>query len=73
VVANRMNLRETKDDKGRNALHLAAEMGHLDVCRFLVEESGFDVNSTCAEGVSAVQSCALGDAGRCQPLPASCH
>ena len=45
-----MNLREAKDDDGRNALHLAAEMGHLDVCRFLVEESGFDVDSVSAEG-----------------------
>lgn len=72
-----MNLREAKDDDGWNALHLAAEMGHLHVCRFLVEESGFDVNSTCAEGAAAaiaVESCALlGDAGRCQPLAAFCH
>jgi hypothetical protein len=78
VVASKMNLREAKDDAGRNALHLhlAAEMGHLDVCRFLVEESGFDVNSVCAEGAAAaiaVGSCALGDAGPCEALPPFCH
>lgn len=48
-----MNLREAKDAAGRNALHLAAEMGRLEVCRFLVEESGFEVNFACAEGAAA--------------------
>jgi ankyrin repeat protein len=53
VVASKMNLREAKDAAGRNALHLAAEMGRLEVCRFLVEESGFEVNFACAEGAAA--------------------
>ncbi|KAG2632035.1 hypothetical protein PVAP13_2NG057700, partial [Panicum virgatum] len=39
-----------EDALGRNALHLAAGKGHLEVCRFLVEESGLDVNST-ASGI----------------------
>jgi ankyrin repeat protein len=49
-MASKVNLREAKDDKGRNALHLAAEKGHLEVCRFLVEESGLDVDSVSVEG-----------------------
>ena len=49
-MASKVNLREAKDDMGRNTLHLAAEKGHLEVCRFLVEESGFDVDSVSAEG-----------------------
>ncbi|EES16309.1 ankyrin repeat, PH and SEC7 domain containing protein secG [Sorghum bicolor] len=60
LVASKMNLREAKDDDGWNALHLAAEMGHLHVCRFLVEESGFDVNSTCAEGRTPIHCAAAG-------------
>ena len=49
-MADKVNLRETKDAKGRNALHWAAVNGHLEVCRFLVEESGFDVNSDSESG-----------------------
>ncbi|KAG2630534.1 hypothetical protein PVAP13_3KG531170 [Panicum virgatum] len=44
--ASEASLREAKDDVGRNALHFAAGKGHLEVCRFLVEELGLDVNST---------------------------
>ncbi|ONM01855.1 ankyrin repeat family protein [Zea mays] len=60
LVASKMNLREAKDAAGRNALHLAAEMGRLEVCRFLVEESGFEVNFACAEGGSPVHCAAAG-------------
>ncbi|KAJ1266207.1 hypothetical protein BS78_08G133400 [Paspalum vaginatum] len=52
-MASRVDLRDAKD-AGRSALHLAAANGHLDVCRFLVEELGFGVNSTCASGGSPV-------------------
>uniref|UniRef100_K3ZE46 Uncharacterized protein n=1 Tax=Setaria italica TaxID=4555 RepID=K3ZE46_SETIT len=48
-MASKVNLQEAKDAKGRNA-HFAAAKGHLEVCRFLVEESGFDVNSTTPHG-----------------------
>ncbi|CAL4891188.1 unnamed protein product [Urochloa decumbens] len=51
-MAKKVNLREAKDDRGRNALHLVAAKGHLEVCRFLVEELGLDVNSTSAYGSS---------------------
>jgi ankyrin repeat protein len=48
-----VNLLEAKDAKGRNALHFAAANGHLEACMFLVEESGFDVNSTTPHGACA--------------------
>ncbi|KAF8733372.1 hypothetical protein HU200_014979 [Digitaria exilis] len=47
------------DAKGRNALHFAAVKGHLEVCRFLLEESGLDVNSTTEEGRSPVHNAAI--------------
>ena len=49
-MACQMDLREAKDDEGWNALHAAAAKGHLEVCRFLLEESGLDVNCTEADG-----------------------
>ncbi|CAN6338843.1 unnamed protein product [Urochloa humidicola] len=49
-MAEKVILREAKDDRGRNALHSAAAKGHLEVCRFLVEESGVPVNSTSTDG-----------------------
>jgi ankyrin repeat protein len=57
-MARNAILREAKDRIGRNALHFAAGKGHLDVCRFLVEELGLDVNSAAG---SACESCALGE------------
>ncbi|CAN6334853.1 unnamed protein product [Urochloa humidicola] len=46
-MARKIDLREAKDtSSGQNVLHLAAAKGRLEVCRFLVEESGFDVNGT---------------------------
>ncbi|CAN6329738.1 unnamed protein product [Urochloa humidicola] len=59
-MATRVNLREAKDDRGRNALHFAAAKGHLEVCRFLVEELGLDVTSTDAEGGMPVHFAAAG-------------
>ncbi|CAL4891181.1 unnamed protein product [Urochloa decumbens] len=53
-MAKKVNLREARDVQGRNALHLAAARAHLSVCRFLVEESGLDVNSASADGESPV-------------------
>jgi ankyrin repeat protein len=50
-MASKVNLQELKDARGRNLLHLAAWRGHLEVCRFLVEESGFHVNSTTPHGL----------------------
>nr|CAB3466401.1 unnamed protein product [Digitaria exilis] len=58
-MANKVELREAKDAKGRNALHFSAVKGHLEVCRFLVEESGLDVNSTTEEGRPAVHNAAI--------------
>ncbi|CAN6361701.1 unnamed protein product [Urochloa humidicola] len=59
-MASKVNLREAKDDRGRNAIHFAAAKGHLEVCRFLVEELGLDVKSTDAEGGMPVHFAAAG-------------
>lgn len=50
-IASTMDLRRARGYKGRNLLHFAVGKGRLDLCRFLVEESGFDANSTSAEGI----------------------
>jgi ankyrin repeat protein len=49
-MASQTDLREAKDNVGRNALHFAAMKGHLEVCSFLVEELGIDVNCTNTDG-----------------------
>jgi hypothetical protein len=49
-MARLMDLRQVKDVEGQNLLHFAAAKGHLEVCTFLVEESGLDVNYTTADG-----------------------
>nr|CAB3462538.1 unnamed protein product [Digitaria exilis] len=49
-----MDLRRARGFKGRNLLHFVAEKGRLDLCRFLIEESGFNPNSTSAEGETPI-------------------
>ncbi|CAN6334852.1 unnamed protein product [Urochloa humidicola] len=49
-MARKMDLREAKHPNGGNVLHFAAFKDRLEVCKFLVEESGFDVNSTATNG-----------------------
>ncbi|CAN6334847.1 unnamed protein product [Urochloa humidicola] len=53
-LASEMDLREAKASDGGSALYFAAFQGHLEVCRFLVEESGVDVNCTNAHGMTPV-------------------
>ncbi|CAL4898070.1 unnamed protein product [Urochloa decumbens] len=55
-MASKIDLREAKGDHGGgwNLLHFAAVKGRLEVCRFLVEESGLDVNSTTSDGGTPV-------------------
>ncbi|CAN6338846.1 unnamed protein product [Urochloa humidicola] len=53
-MASKMDLQEAKHPNGGNVLHFAAFKGHLEVCRFLVEESGLDVNSTTADGETPI-------------------
>nr|CAB3462531.1 unnamed protein product [Digitaria exilis] len=57
AMAKEVNLREAKDSEGRSALHLAAGKGHLEVCRFLAEELGLDVNSTTPDGARRACPC----------------
>ncbi|KAM0872598.1 hypothetical protein ACQ4PT_038616 [Festuca glaucescens] len=43
-MAKKVDLRGAKDAKGDSVLHFAACKGCLEICKFLVEESGLDVN-----------------------------
>lgn len=45
-----MDLRRAKDAEGHTTLHFAAAKGFLDSCKFLVEESGLDVDSATKTG-----------------------
>jgi ankyrin repeat protein len=49
-MASEVDLRGAKDEKGNTALHFAASRGCLESCRFLVEESGIDINSVSKTG-----------------------
>ena len=49
-----INLR-TKD--GRNCLHLAAEKGHLDLCKKLADKYNIDINITDNSGKTALHYC----------------
>uniref|UniRef100_A0A0E0RJM7 Serine/threonine-protein kinase BSK1-like TPR repeats domain-containing protein n=1 Tax=Oryza rufipogon TaxID=4529 RepID=A0A0E0RJM7_ORYRU len=53
-MAKKLDLRGVKDKNGLSALHFAASHGHLDCCKFLVEESGLDVNSVGHKGETPV-------------------
>jgi hypothetical protein len=55
-----MDLREAKDSDGGSVLYFAAAEGHLEVCRFLVEESRLDVNCPNADGELLSESWAVG-------------
>jgi ankyrin repeat protein len=57
-MATKVDLRGAKDAKGNTALHFAAFKGYLQSCRFLVEESGIDVNSLSKTGAHTwLKSC----------------
>ncbi|KAM0924755.1 hypothetical protein ACQ4PT_004686 [Festuca glaucescens] len=51
-MASKVDLRGTKDAMGNTAFHLAASRGCLESCRFLVEESGIDVNAVSKTGAT---------------------
>uniref|UniRef100_A0ACD5YL42 Uncharacterized protein n=1 Tax=Avena sativa TaxID=4498 RepID=A0ACD5YL42_AVESA len=59
-MAEKVDLRRAKDSKGQTALHFAADKGYLEMCKFLVEESGLDVNSVTKTGVTPMFYAALG-------------
>jgi ankyrin repeat protein len=49
-MAKKVDLRGAKDAKGDTVLHFAARKGCLQIYRFLVEESGLDVNTLSRTG-----------------------
>jgi ankyrin repeat protein len=49
-LAKKVDLREAKDAKGDTVLHFAARKGCVGIYRFLVEESGLDVNTVSKTG-----------------------
>ncbi|TVU06262.1 hypothetical protein EJB05_49464, partial [Eragrostis curvula] len=53
-MASRTDLREAKGPGGWTVLHFAAARGHLNVCKFLVEESRLDVNCATADGETPI-------------------
>ncbi|XP_048528378.1 putative ankyrin repeat protein RF_0381 [Triticum urartu] len=59
-MAKKVDLRRAKDDKGQTALHFAAAKGCLDSCKFLVEETGLDVDSATKTGVTPMFYAAFG-------------
>ncbi|CAL5092594.1 unnamed protein product [Urochloa decumbens] len=59
-IASKMDLREAKDPKVGNLLHLAVARGHAEICRFLAEESGLDVNGPNPDGETPVIIAATG-------------
>ncbi|XP_048549049.1 poly [ADP-ribose] polymerase tankyrase-1-like [Triticum urartu] len=58
-MSKKMDLRETKDPKGLNALHFAANKGSLEICKFLLEDVGVDVNSVSSVGATPMFYAAL--------------
>uniref|UniRef100_J3NEQ7 Uncharacterized protein n=1 Tax=Oryza brachyantha TaxID=4533 RepID=J3NEQ7_ORYBR len=58
-LAKNLDLRGVKSKDGLNALHFAASHGHLECCKFLVEESGLDVNSVGHKGETPVFCAAI--------------
>ncbi|CAD6267166.1 unnamed protein product [Miscanthus lutarioriparius] len=53
-ISKELELRGVEGFKGRSFLHFAAGGGHVEACKFLVEDSGFHVNSTSAEGETPI-------------------
>lgn len=44
---------DTRDSAGYTALHYAARNGHMDVCKFLIDQ-GADINAVTRGGVTAL-------------------
>jgi hypothetical protein len=58
-MASKVDLREVKVPNAGNLLHLAAARGQAEICRFLVEQSGLDVNGANPIGECRVASLIL--------------
>ncbi|CAN6361708.1 unnamed protein product [Urochloa humidicola] len=58
-MASKIDLRGVSGPSGWNLLHFAAAKGHLEVCRFLIEISGLNVNCTTADGDTPMAQTAL--------------
>ena len=49
-----------------NALHWAAQTGRLDVCRYLLEDLGFDIEFIDDNLISLAHAAFFGKIGSCQ-------
>ncbi|XP_047050043.1 ankyrin repeat, PH and SEC7 domain containing protein secG-like [Lolium rigidum] len=58
-MAKKVDLRGAKDAKGDTVLHFAARKGCLQIYRFLVEESGLDVNTLSKTGATPMDYAAF--------------
>ncbi|CAM0949105.1 unnamed protein product [Alopecurus aequalis] len=65
-IAKKVDLRGARDAKGVTVLHFAACKGRLEICKFLVEESGLDVNLVSITGATPMSYAAL--AGQVQVM-----
>ncbi|XP_037423387.1 putative ankyrin repeat protein RF_0381 isoform X3 [Triticum dicoccoides] len=65
-MARKVDLRGAKDAKGDTVLLFAACKGSLEICRFLVEDSGLDVDSASKTGETPMVYAAL--AGKVQVM-----
>eukprot|EP01041_Mallomonas_annulata_P011575 gene11575-24215_t len=58
-----MSLESDVTDNGASALMISALHGHVDICRFLVEEKGCDIERRSADGRTALTYAAYGGRG----------
>jgi hypothetical protein len=55
-----MDLLQVRAPNGQNLLHFMVATGRLELCKFLVEELGFDTNATSTEGSTHLAGSCVG-------------